>query len=74
MTKALTPKENSKIQSDNTKTPPKTSISTVNWSDDSHPTYVVKPVYGIPTFQDQEEINPIYHKQDDFLNWKVTLP
>ena len=58
MTKALTPTENSKKQSDNTKTPPKTSITTtiadrqlrtVSWSNDSHPTGVVKPVYRIQT-------------------------
>ena len=41
-------------QHDNTKTPPKTSITqrlrTVSWSNDSQPTGVVKQVYGIPTF------------------------
>ena len=26
-------------------------LRTVSWSDDNHPTYVVKPFYGIPTFQ-----------------------
>ena len=25
-------------------------LRTVSWSNDSHPTGVVKPVYGIPTF------------------------
>ena len=58
MTKA--PKATEKIQKqrDNTKTPPKkfdyTTIAdrlrTVSWGNDSHPTGVVKPVYGIPTF------------------------
>ena len=55
MTKAPTPKEKSKKESDNTKTPPKTSITqrlqtdfrTVSWVND---TGIVKPVYGIPTF------------------------
>ena len=40
-------------QSDNTKTPPKTTIAdrlrTVSWSDDSHPTGVIKLVYETPT-------------------------
>ena len=39
---------------DNAKTPPTTSITqrlwTVSWSNNSHPTGVVKPVYGYPTF------------------------
>ena len=58
MTKAPTPTEKSKKQSDNTKTPPKYDyttaadrIKTVTWVNDSLPTGVVKPVYGIPTFQ-----------------------
>ena len=42
-----------KKQGDNTKMPPKTSITqrlrTASWSKDSHPTGVVKPVNGIPT-------------------------
>ena len=58
MTKAPTPIDNSKKQRDNTKTPPKTSITqqiadwlrTVSWDNDSHPTVVAKPVYGISTF------------------------
>ena len=54
MIKAPTPTEKSKKQRDNTKTPPKSSITqrlrTVSWGNDSHPTGVVKPVYGIPTF------------------------
>ena len=58
MTKAPTPAENSKEQRNKTKTPPKTSI-TQRLSTDlgrsvggnhSHPTGVIKPVYGIPTF------------------------
>ena len=58
MTKAPTPTEKSKKQCDNKKTPPKTAISqptisdrlrTVSWGNDNHPTYVVKPVYGIQT-------------------------
>ena len=63
MTKALTSIEKSKKQRDNTKQN-KTKNATenfdntmivdwlrsVNWSDDSHPTDVVKPDYGIPTF------------------------
>ena len=28
-----------------------TTIVAVSWSNDSHPTGVIKPVYGIPTFQ-----------------------
>ena len=58
MTKALTPIEKSKEQRDNTKNATKnfdyTTIAdrlrTVSWGNDSHPTGVVKPVYGIPTF------------------------
>ena len=42
MTKAPTPTEKSKKQRDNTKTPPKTSITqrlrTVSWGNDSHST------------------------------------
>ena len=58
MTKAPTPTEKSKKQSDNTKTPPKTSITQRKQTDrtdssgnDSHRTGAVKPVYRIPTFQ-----------------------
>ena len=58
MTKALTPQKTPKKQSDNVKTPPKSSITQRLRTDlkrpvivtDSHPTGVVKPVYGIPTF------------------------
>ena len=58
MTKTLTTTENSTKQSDNTNTPPEnfdfTTIAdrlmTVSWSDDTHPTVVVKSVNGIPTF------------------------
>ena len=58
MTKAPTMTEKFQKQRDNTKTPPKTSITqrlrtdlrTVSFGNDSHPTGVVKPVYGIPTF------------------------
>ena len=50
MTEAPTPTEQSKKQSDNTNTPPKISITAVSWSDNSHPTGVVKPVYRIPIF------------------------
>ena len=58
MTKALTPKENSKKQRDNTKNTTKnfdyTTIAdrfrTVIWSNNSHPTVVVKPVYERTTF------------------------
>ena len=58
MTKAPTPTEKSNKQRDNTKTPPKTSITQRLRTDlgrsvggnNSHPTGVVKPVYGIPTF------------------------
>ena len=56
-TKAPTPTEKSKAQCDNTRTPPKTSITTiadrhrtVSWGNESHPTGVVKPVYGFQTF------------------------
>ena len=56
MTKAPTPAEKSKKQRNNTKTPPKTSITqrlrtdlgTVSLSNDSHPTDVVKPVLEDP--------------------------
>ena len=69
MTKSLTRTEYSQKQSDNTKTPPKTSITQtiadrlnmVSWSNDSHSTAVVKPVYGIPTFpltaKDVKQVN-----------------
>ena len=58
MTKAPTPTEKSKKRRDNTKTATKnfdyTTIAdrlrTVSWGNDSHPTGVVKPVYGIQTF------------------------
>ena len=58
MTKAPTPTEKSKKQRDKTKNATKnfdyTTIAdrlrTVSWENDSHPTGVVKPVYGIPTF------------------------
>ena len=59
MTKAHTRREKSKKQRDNTKTPPTKNfdyttiadrLRTVSWGNDSHPTGVVKPVYGIPTF------------------------
>ena len=59
MTKAPTPTEKSKNQRDKTKTPPKISITqrlrtdlgrSVGVTIVNHPTVVVKPVYGIPTF------------------------
>ena len=57
MTKNPTPTEKSKKQRDNTKTPQNfhyTTITdrhrTVSWGNDSHPTGVVKSVYGIPAF------------------------
>ena len=55
MTETPTATEKSNKQRYNTKTPPKTSFAqpllrTVSWSNDNHPTGVVKPVYGIPTF------------------------
>ena len=58
MTKAPTPTEKSKKQRDNTKTPPKTSLTQQLRTDlgrsiggnDSHQTCVVKPVNEIPTF------------------------
>ena len=58
MTEALTLTEKSKKQRDNTKNATKnfdyTTIAdrlrTVSWGSDSHPSGVVKPVYGIPTF------------------------
>ena len=54
-----TEKNKKKKQRDNAKNATKnvdyTTIAdrlrTVSWSNDSHPTGVVKPVYGIPTFQ-----------------------
>ena len=46
--KAPTPNKNPNKQSDYATTPPKTSIIQSNYS---HPTGVVKQVYGIPTFQ-----------------------
>ena len=58
--KTPTPTEKSKKQRDNTKKNNATKffdyttiadlLRTVSWSNDSHPTGVVKPVYGIPTF------------------------
>ena len=56
--KIPTPTEYKKTQSGNTKTPPKHSIETaianrlraVRWSNNSHPTCLVKQKYGIPTF------------------------
>ena len=56
--KTPTSTENPKKQRENTKNPGKnfdyTTISdrirTVSWGNDSHPTGVVVPVYGIPTF------------------------
>ena len=58
MTKAPTPTEKSKKQRDTTKNATKNfdyttiadRLGTVSWGNDSHPTGVVKPVYGIPTF------------------------
>ena len=58
MTKAPTPTEKSKKQRDNTKHASKNfdyttiadQLRTVSLGDESHPTGVVKPVYGIPTF------------------------
>ena len=58
MTKAPTPTEKSKKQRDNTKTATqnfvyttiKDRLRTVSWSNNSHPTGVVKPVYERPTF------------------------
>ena len=58
MTKVLTPTEKFKMQRNNTNTPHRidyttiaAQLRTVSWSSDSHPTGVVKTVYGIPTFQ-----------------------
>ena len=59
MTKAPTPTEKSKKQRDNTKTPPKTSITQRTRTDLGRSAGVtiatqlvwLKPVYGIPTFQ-----------------------
>ena len=58
MTKPPTPTEKFKKQRDNTKNAIKNfdyttnavRLRTVSWGNDSHPTGVVKPVYGIPTF------------------------
>ena len=54
MTKAPTPTEKPKKQRDNTQNFNHTAIvdwlRTVSWGYDIHPTGVVKPVYGIPTF------------------------
>ena len=58
MTQAPTPTEKSKKQCENTKTPPKTSITQRLRTDLGrsvgitivNPTGVVEPVYGIPTF------------------------
>ena len=58
MTKARTPTEKSKKQRDNIKNATKnfdyTTIAarlmTVSWSNDFHPTGVVKPVFEIPSF------------------------
>ena len=55
ITKAPTLTDKSKTQRDVTKTQPKTSITqrlkTGSRGNDSHQTGVIKPVYGIPTFQ-----------------------
>ena len=58
-TKAPTPREKSKKQRDNTKNATKSfdytmiadRISTVSWSNNSHPADVVEPVYERSTFQ-----------------------
>ena len=54
MTKAPTPTEKSKKQPDNTKNVDNTTIAdrlrTVSWGNEIHPTGVVKPAYGIPSF------------------------
>ena len=57
MTKDPTSTEKNKKQRDNTKTPPKIDYTTIadqlrmaSWRNDSYPTDVVEPVYGIPTF------------------------
>ena len=55
MTKAATPTEKSKKQRDNTNknfdyTTIADRLRTVSWGNNSNPTGVVKPVYGIPTF------------------------
>ena len=58
MTKAPIPTETSNKQYESTKVPPKTSITQRLRTDlgrsgggnDSHPTDVIKPVYGIPSF------------------------
>ena len=62
MTKPPIPTENSKTKGQYTQTPPKTSITQRLRTDlgrpvgvTSNPTGVVKPVYGIPTFELQEE-------------------
>ena len=56
MPKTLTPSENSKKQSDNTKNATKLDYTTIadrlktaSWSNDTHTTGVVKPVNWIPT-------------------------
>ena len=56
MTKYLTPTENSKQQSENTKTPPKVDYTTIadrhrtfSWRNDSHTTGMIEPLYGIST-------------------------
>ena len=53
ITKAPTPTEKSKKKRDNTKTPPKTSITQrlrtdFSWGNDSHPTSVDKPILRDP--------------------------
>ena len=50
MTKAPTPTEKSKSTKNFDYTTIADRLWTVNWGNDSHPTGVVKPVYGIPTF------------------------
>ena len=58
MTKAPTPTEKSKKQRDNTKNATKSfdyttiadRLGTVSWSNNSHPTGVVKPVHERSTF------------------------
>ena len=74
MTKPSIPTENSKTKGHNTQTPPKTSIPQRLQTDlgrsvgvTSHPTGVVKPVYGYPTFQRTRRLSSKLLKQEYFV-------
>ena len=79
VTKAPTPTEKSKNQHDNTKNATKNfdyttiadRLTTVSWGNDIHPTVVVRPVYGIPTFP--LTAKAVLSKGHTFKNLKIIL-